>query len=73
MPDTFHAYDDAGRQYTVVLTRRIITGTALDGSNYRLEGTKSYRLSTGQFLNMIDDTTFEIVASGVLIRTRSQA
>ena len=70
MSETFDAYDDAGTRYIVHLIRSYETGTALDGSTYRVEGLKTYRLPNGQFLNKHDEDTFEIVATGTVIRVR---
>lgn len=65
MSETFDAYG-----YTVHLRRSFKEGTALDGTRYRVEGLKTYRLANGQFLNKHDDDTFEIVAAGTVIRVR---
>lgn len=70
MSETFDAYDDDGNRYTVHLIRSFKTGIALDGSRYRVEGLKSYRLANGQFLNKHDEETFEIVATGTRLRVK---
>lgn len=70
MSESFDAYDDAGTRYNVHLIRSYKTGTALDGSSYRVEGLKTYRLSNGQFLNKQDEDTFKIVATGTVTRVK---
>lgn len=70
MSETFEAYDDAGNRYTVHLIRSYKSGQFLEGTSYRVEGLRTYRLANGQPLNKHDDDTFEIVATGTTIRVR---
>lgn len=67
---TFVARGDDGRQYTVEAYRSY-TRTARDistGESSLLPGLLEYRLSSGFAVNQVDDRTFEVVESGLMIR-----
>lgn len=68
--DSFSAFDDSGKQYTVYVQRSYKTGQYLDGTSYRTEGLRSYRLANGQPLHKIDEETFQIVATGTVIKIK---
>jgi hypothetical protein len=66
--DSFIAVDDAGNHYTVHIRRSYISTGDLSNPHGRIEGLSSFHLATGGAVNKLDDETFEIVATGTVIR-----
>lgn len=69
--DSFSAVDEAGNRYIVHIRRTYISTGDLSSPHGRIEGLPSYRLANGGGVNRINDATFEIVATGTVIRTQA--
>jgi len=63
----FEAVSASGTVYTVVEYQRQIRFSGLQSSS-TVGGSLSLRLDTGEDVNFIDDTTFEIVRTGEKLR-----
>jgi hypothetical protein len=61
LADDFIAKSDGGTRYRVYVWQHWVDGSAQPGR-------KEVRLSTGEPVNSIDDDTYEIAQTGVVIR-----
>jgi hypothetical protein len=67
--DRFHAVDDDGRTYTVIVYQDFHQQQSLSGPPKFVPGSKDLRLSDGSYLSPTDDPdTFKIVETGKPIR-----
>lgn len=60
----FTCADEDGNRYTVVEYRTVVTITNLDGKRHDKLGAFDYKLATGEHVNYLSETEFEIVMSG---------
>lgn len=65
--DRFIAIDSNGNKHTISCLQEFRTQTYLSGSSETLAGLKEYRCESGA-VNMIDDNTFEIVATQAQVK-----
>ena len=68
--DPLIAYDDAGVPYTIHMRRSFINARTFDDPLGRSEGRPSFHLPDGSRVNKLDKDSFQIVATGVIIRAR---
>ena len=64
---THRMQDDFGNVYAVDEIQEYVDAEDLNGPNW-LEGMKRLELEDGSAVNFVDENTFEIVSTGVLIR-----
>ena len=69
---TLTAFDDAGNPYTIQMRRSFIKAGTLDDPHARVEGRPSFHLTDGSRVNKLDDDSFQIVATGVIVKVRRQ-
>lgn len=60
--NSFNAVDKSGNIYRINCYQTLVTSRTLSGSSQTLGGLKEFRCDNGP-VNMIDDNTFEIVAT----------
>ncbi len=67
--DRFPAITDSGEEVTVAVFQNMIDSRTLDNPNAEpTPGLKTFILSDGRSLNLIDDGTFTIVQTGEIVR-----
>jgi hypothetical protein len=66
--DSMTAFNDAGNAYKIHVHRSRIGAGNLDNPDETVEGLASYRLTNGGAVNKVDDNTFQIVATGEVLR-----
>jgi hypothetical protein len=64
----FQAVASDGRTYTIVEDQVFVHVTFLSEPPQTIPGSRSFRLSTGGPVNMVNESEFEIVASGTRVR-----
>jgi hypothetical protein len=64
----FKAIDDEGKRYTIIEMQRFIHAKDMDGEEMKARGLKRLMLRSGEPVNYIDDSTFEIVRTGKIAR-----
>lgn len=64
----FQCKDDQGNSFTVIERTKIVEFKPLSGAAQKAKGTVDYVTSTGLDVNQIDDDTYEIVQSDLIIR-----
>ena len=67
MIDQFTATAETGETFTIQLWQEFITVDSLGGRE-TLPGLKSLRTDTGQNVNYIDENTFQIVQTDMIVR-----
>lgn len=66
MSRTYATVDEAGNRYTIHEHHSRISTGSLDTSGGSMEGLASYSCNGGA-VNRLDETTFEIVATGTVV------
>lgn len=66
--DHLTAYNTAGNAYRIHIHRSTINAGDLSDPHKQIEGLASYRLTNGGAVNRRDEETFEIVATGELLK-----
>ena len=66
--ESFLAKDRHGQLYTILVYQDFIVTRSLDGHSSRLPGLKSLYTSDQDAVNWVDENTFEIVSSGIMLK-----
>lgn len=66
--DYLTAYNTVGNAYRIQIHRSTINAGDLSNPHKQIEGLASYRLTNGGAINKRDEETFEIVATGELLK-----
>jgi hypothetical protein len=62
------AVDEQGNRHKIIKYTEFVTSSGFQSDDEQLQGDDLYRLATGETLNKISDTEFEIVVSGIKLR-----
>ena len=62
------AVDDKGNRHKIMKYTEFVTSAGFQSADEQVQGHDIYRLATGEFLNKISDTEFEIAVSGIKLR-----
>lgn len=65
---SFHVVDEKGDTHTVTVFTTFIEHAPLSGPAQWLPGTRAHKLRDGSHLNPNDDGTFEVAATGKVMR-----
>jgi hypothetical protein len=66
--ETYEAVDESGRRHTIRVYARWLRTDSLDGPEETETGVKSYRMASGDAVNLNSDGTLEEVGTGRRMR-----